>query len=83
MRLRPGDVRLVALTYDPVPGLTVHPSASQLQVRTIVLVHLRYGPLAPPHPDTNLVVDVKEARGRMDEDGDGELNVLPRAVEKQ
>ena len=59
--LRPGDARLVAWTDDVLPGLTIQPTASQSRVRTVVLVNLRYGPLPPPRPDTNLMVDVKDA----------------------
>ena len=47
---------------DMLPGLTIQPSASQSRIRTVVLVHLRYGPLPPPVPDANLRVDVQETR---------------------
>lgn len=58
MVLRPGDVRLVAWTDDPLPGLEITPAASQVVARTVVLVHLRYGALPPPGPDANLLSDV-------------------------
>jgi hypothetical protein len=61
MALRPGDVRLVAWTDDPLPGLEIAPAASQVVTRTVVLVHLRYGPLPPPQPDHNLLSDVYDA----------------------
>jgi hypothetical protein len=65
--LRPGDARLIAWTDDPVPGLTIAPQASQSRIRTLVLVHLRYGPLPPARPDVNLRIDVQETRAQPDD----------------
>ena len=56
--LRPGDVRFVAWTRDPLPGLEIRPQASQESMHTLVLVHLRRGPRSPPQPDRNLKADV-------------------------
>jgi hypothetical protein len=53
-----GDVRLVAWTDQPLPGLEIRPQASQETVRTLVLVHLRRGLRPPPQPDRNLRLDV-------------------------
>lgn len=52
--LEVGDVRLVGWTERDLPGLTIRPRASQDTVRTMVLVHLRRGPLSPARPDVNL-----------------------------
>ncbi len=67
--LRPGDVRLVAWTDDTLAGLSIVPQASQSRIRTVVLVHLRYGPLPPAAPDANLRVDIQASPGAADEDG--------------
>jgi hypothetical protein len=50
-RLRPGDARLVGWTDQAVPGLTIHPRASQHTMRTVLVANLRYGPLPPPRGD--------------------------------
>ena len=82
-RLQSGDVRLVGWTDGVVPGLTISPRASQTQARTVVLVHLRHGPLPPPTPDVNLSADVREEDGFGD-DLNLEFNpLLPEATEKQ
>jgi hypothetical protein len=87
--LRPGDARLVAWTDDVLPGLTIQPTASQSRVRTVVLVNLRFGPLPPPRPDTNLMVDVKDAAENtmpmpmpMPIPADDDLDVLPETETK-
>jgi hypothetical protein len=51
--LRPGDVRLVALTDTPLPGMSIDPPADQSQSVTIVVAHLRYGWTPPPRADVN------------------------------
>ena len=51
----------MAWTDDPLPGLEITPAASQVVTRTVVLVHLRYGPLPSPQPDQNLLSDVYDA----------------------
>ncbi len=53
-----GDVRLVAWTAQPLPGLSIRPQASQESTRTLVLVHLRRGALPPPQPDRNLKAEL-------------------------
>ena len=45
LRLGPGDVRLVGWTGEELPGVDVSPRAAQRTLRTVVLVHLRRGPL--------------------------------------
>lgn len=67
--LRPGDVRLVAWTDDTLAGLSIVPQASQSRIRTVVLIHLRYGPLPPATPDANLRVDIQASPETADEDG--------------
>ncbi|MCH5376809.1 MAG: hypothetical protein JJ992_22815, partial [Planctomycetes bacterium] len=52
--LRPGGVRLVGWTDKEFEGLNIRPRASQLMLRTMVLAHLRSGPLVPARPDKNL-----------------------------
>jgi hypothetical protein len=82
IRLRPGDVRLVGWTDANFPGLTITPGASQSRTHTLVLVHLRYGPLPSPRPDTNLLVDVQDADPVTDEENDG-LNLFPDGTDNQ
>ncbi len=60
LQLRPGDVRLVGRLDEPLPGMSIRPAASQARGRSLVVSHLRYGPLPPPRPDVNLLVDVYE-----------------------
>jgi hypothetical protein len=45
---------------EALPGLVISPTAAQARGRSLVLSHLRYGPLPPPRPDVNLLVDVYE-----------------------
>jgi hypothetical protein len=49
----PGDVRLVAWTDQELGAVSYDPPASQNTVRTFVLCHLQYAPLAPPASDLN------------------------------
>jgi hypothetical protein len=60
-KLSPGDVRLIGWTNEDPPGLSIRPRASQEAVRTMVLVHLRRGPLPPARPDTNTRADFPTA----------------------
>lgn len=53
-----GDVRLVAWTAQPLPGLSIRPQASQESTRTLVLIHLRRGALPPAQPDRNLKAEL-------------------------
>jgi len=50
----PGSCRLVARISDPLPGMTITPSATQVTSRTTVLAHLEYAPWPKPLPDLNL-----------------------------
>ncbi len=56
--LQAGDVRLVAWTAQPLPGLSIRPQASQESTRTLVLIHLRRGALPAPQPDRNLKAEL-------------------------
>lgn len=56
--LREGEVRLVAWTAQPLPGLAIRPQASQESLRTLVLVHLRRHTLPAPRGDRNLRLDI-------------------------
>ena len=59
-RCEAGDVRLVAWTSQPLPGLAIGPQASQESLRTLVLVHLRRHALPPPQGDRNLKADIAD-----------------------
>lgn len=48
-----GELRLVAWTSEPLPGLWIEPSAAQLRYTTVVAAHLSYPPLPPPKADQN------------------------------
>jgi hypothetical protein len=55
--VRPGSTRLVARISEPLPGMTIIPSATQVKSRTTVLAHLEYAPWPQPLPDVNLTQD--------------------------
>lgn len=59
LRLRAGDLRMIGSIADDLPGLVVQPTGSQSMTRTIVIAHLLNGPLPPPKPDENLLIDVQ------------------------
>ncbi|MEX2317307.1 MAG: hypothetical protein WD669_09160 [Pirellulales bacterium] len=54
-----GETRLVARVDEPLAGETVSPAASQLRSGTLVVAHLRYGPLPPLRHDQNTRQDVR------------------------
>ncbi len=56
--LREGDMRLIGWTETPLSGVSIAPDPAQSLVRTLVVVHLRYGSLPEAEPDTNLLVDL-------------------------
>jgi hypothetical protein len=56
-----GEMRLVARVDEPLAGETVSPAASQVRSGTLVVAHLRYGPLPPLQRDQNTRQDVKMA----------------------
>jgi hypothetical protein len=58
-QLRPGDVRFVAWTDQPVKGMTVRPRSNQRTLRTLIVAQLKYGPFATPQHDRNLLSDLK------------------------
>ena len=62
LRLMPGETRLIGLTAEVLPGVTVKPAAAQETHRTMFLVHLRQGTLPLPQPDVNLITDVAEIK---------------------
>jgi len=55
--LGPGEMRLVAVAEDEIPGMTVRPSAPQVRRVALVVAHLGYGPGEDPRPDTNTRAD--------------------------
>ncbi len=52
-----GEMRLVGWSDQDLPGITIHPKASQKVLRTMVLVHLKQGKYPEVRPDTNLIAD--------------------------
>lgn len=62
-----GDVRLLGWTDQLLPGLTTSPKPAQSLSRTMVLAHLRQGPLFPAEPDTNLRVEVDPVKSGPDD----------------
>ncbi|MEM6798776.1 MAG: hypothetical protein AAF589_04610 [Planctomycetota bacterium] len=58
----PGEVRAVAYLDKVFPGVTVTPKASQLRGGTLVVAHLKYGPLPAPTRDKNNPVEVMARR---------------------
>lgn len=60
--MQPGDVRLIAWTDEPLPGMNVHPVAPQKRRVTLIVANLRYGFGDAPEPDTKSRYDfVKRA----------------------
>ncbi len=59
-RIGPGEVRMIGWTDVELPGMTVAPAAAQTVCRTLVVSHLRYGPLPAPTPDVNTRPTAKE-----------------------
>ncbi|MEM6331222.1 MAG: hypothetical protein AAF790_13365, partial [Planctomycetota bacterium] len=53
-----GEVRAVAYLDKAMPGVAASPAASQLRGGTLLVAHLRYGPLPDPRPDFNNPVEV-------------------------
>ena len=49
-----GSTRLVARLGEPVPGMNVTPTATQVTSKTVVLAHLEYAPWPVAVPDVNL-----------------------------
>ena len=63
LELRPGEIRMVGWTKNDLPGLTIAPQASQTDLSTLVLVHLRRGALPGVERDFNSkyqVVDIED-----------------------
>lgn len=58
-----GDIRLVAVNYgDPVPGMTISPTASQRRSAMILLANLNDGELPDPQQDENVRWDVTKQK---------------------
>lgn len=69
-QLEPGEMRLIAIVRQPLPGLTVEPSASQSdRSATLVVAHLTRPPLSsnPPRPDLNCRADFKDIKDEEEE----------------
>jgi hypothetical protein len=58
-RIATGDVQLVAWTDQALPGLDIRPRSRMETFRTLVLGHLKYGPLDVPEVDENSRRDIK------------------------
>lgn len=58
LRLREGDVRLVGWTDAKFEGMEITPGAAQEIFRTLVISHLRHGPLVAPQSDVNHRKDI-------------------------
>ncbi len=58
-RLQEGDLRLVGWLDDEVPGLEIHPAASQQSFCNLLVANLQYGPLPAPASDVNAPQDFK------------------------
>lgn len=50
---RPGDVRMIAWTEAPIPGMLVEPGAPQVRHAALVVADLCHGHLADPDSDSN------------------------------
>ncbi|NLX98168.1 MAG: hypothetical protein GXY83_18570 [Rhodopirellula sp.] len=57
-QMQPGDVRLVAWTDQPLPGVEIRPAASQARQVGLVIAHLDYGHPPNPRSDVNSRADV-------------------------
>lgn len=65
--LGPGDTRLVAITAaGEIPGLNVHPAASQSRHATLVVANLKFNPGAAPDSDNKLPRNAKWANAPFD-----------------
>ncbi len=60
--LRPGDTRLIGWSDQTLPARTVSPAASQVNSRTLFLVHLKFGRLPDPEPDRNCWADIEDTK---------------------
>ena len=57
-RFEPGERRIVGRIDLVLPGMTIHPAASQRHGATLIVGHLAYGPLPPSQSDKNAPTDV-------------------------
>ncbi|WP_254510545.1 hypothetical protein [Anatilimnocola floriformis] len=60
LELFPGEMRLIAWTTEPIPGLRITPASAQSTTYTLVLVHLQRPQLPKPEQDVRLRVDVMQ-----------------------
>jgi hypothetical protein len=66
--LRNGDARLVGWVNEDIPGMTIRPKASQEEVQTLVLTHLKRGRLHDPQRDVNLKVEAQRVPDPSEQD---------------
>ncbi|MBP88795.1 MAG: hypothetical protein CMJ64_19135 [Planctomycetaceae bacterium] len=66
IKLRRGDSRLIGWTDEPMPGMTIRPTAAQATRRTLFIVHVSRGQLPDAKPDTNTRLDFMEERPAAD-----------------
>ena len=59
-RLNEGDVRMIALSSESLPGMTVVPEPSQTRSRNVWVVNLAYGDILAPESDVNAPEDVDQ-----------------------
>lgn len=64
LELARGDMRLIGWVDGAFPGMDVRPKAAQRTARTMLLVHLKQGPLPAPRPDRNRQADVVAAASK-------------------
>lgn len=76
LRLRPGDVRLVAWSEDDLPGMAIRPDSPQQTRRNVLIVHLKRGPLPAPRPDVNSIMDFVRDKPKADVDEQIEADEL-------
>jgi hypothetical protein len=60
LRMRPGEVRLIAWTPHEIDGIRYTPDAPQVNGVSFVLAHLKKGALPPAEKDQNLLLDVNK-----------------------
>ena len=51
-------MRFIGWIKGTISGLEITPKISQIRGVTLVLGHLKYGPIPIPQPDKNLLADV-------------------------
>ncbi|MDH3717827.1 MAG: hypothetical protein OES79_06860 [Planctomycetota bacterium] len=73
-----GEVRLIALALDqPLPGVTISPSAPQKRVAAVFVAHLQYPQLPPPQRDFNTAAQFQPKPLAVDGERDDNVNDQP------